>query len=289
LVRRNEKMRSEEEIKGMMKRIDEVVDIKDPENYDKLYSDKDFIYCLDIKAALQWLLGKISTGQERIEIEKEMRDITEIDREEADVDELKKYIEFFGQFRRDFKNRYHDDIYNIVDAFDWVLREESTENFLSDSYMDLEALRKKVSGEVPIHISRTEGKKVIPLRDITPEEKEKLLGTIDHIAKLRERRHENSEKEREIDDEQTIIRAMHLKDISMAKDNKGKKIYPNDTLRYSELNLRLQKDEKYQGSRKKYKKLKNERVRLRIECNRLVDRKAILMGFFLEDDKRVFY
>ncbi len=282
-------MRSEEEIKGMIKRIDEVVDIKDSEKYDKLYSDKDFKYCLDIKAALQWLLRKISTGQEKIKIEKEMRDITELDKEQMDEDEFKKYMEFMDEFGRDFNNRRADDSYHVADAFSWVLGEESTENFISPAYMDLEALRKKVGGETPICIDRTEGKNVIPLREITPEEKERLLGIIDQIAKLRERRYGIIEKEREISNDEQIIRAMHIKDISMAKDNKGKKIYSNERLRYAELALRLQKDEKYQGFEKKYKKLKNEAVRLRIESDRLVDRKAILMGFFLEDEKRGVY
>lgn len=147
-------MRSEEEIKGMIKRIDEVVDIKDSEKYDRLRSDKDFIYCLDIKAALQWILRKISKGQERAEIEREMRDITERDVEGMDEDEFKQYMEFMDEFGRDYKNRGLYETCNVADAFSWALGEESTENFLSN-YMDLEALRKKVGGEAPICVDGT--------------------------------------------------------------------------------------------------------------------------------------
>lgn len=73
----------------------------------------------------------------------------------------------------------------------------------------------------------------------------------------------------------------------MAKDSKGKKIYSNMPLRYAELALRLQKDEKYQGWKKKNRKLRNELRWLRVECDRLVDRKAISTGFYFEDEKRI--
>jgi len=280
-------MRNEEEIREMIKQIDECVDIKDSEKYDRLRSDKDFKYCLDIKAALQWVLRKISLGQERIRIEEEMREILERDIDNMEDDEFKEYIEFVDrEFGRDYKNRDPYETCNVLDAFSWVLREESTENFISSAYMNLEALRKKVKGEEPIYVEKTkEGKKQISSREIASEEREELLEIIDQMAKLKEKIHEIRVKRREIWDKQRVIRAKHMKDISMAKNEKGKPIYRNKDSREAELILRLKKDEEYQRLEEKYRELRGEENRLSIEYNRLVDRKAVLTGVFFEDEK----
>jgi len=280
-------MRNEEEIREMIKQIDECVDIKDSEKYDRLRSDKDFKYCLDIKAALQWVLRKISLGQERIRIEEEMREILERDIDNMEDDEFKEYIEFMDrEFGRDYKNRDPYETCNVLDAFSWVLREESTENFISSAYMNLEDLRKKVKGEEPIYVEKTkEGKKQISSREIASEEREELLEIIDQMAKLKEKIHEIRVKRREIWDKQRVIRAKHMKDISMAKNEKGKPIYRNKDSREAELILRLKKDEEYQRLEEKYRELRGEENRLSIEYNRLVDRKAVLTGVFFEDEK----
>ena len=280
-------MRNEEEIREMIKQIDECVDIKDSEKYDRLRSDKDFKYCLDIKAALQWVLRKISLGQERIRIEEEMREILERDIDNMEDDEFKEYIEFMDrEFGRDYKNRDPYETCNVLDAFSWVLREESTENFISSAYMNLEGLRKKVKGEEPIYVEKTkEGKKQISSREIASEEREELLEIIDQMAKLKEKIHEIRVKRREIWDKQRVIRAKHMKDISMAKNEKEKPIYRNKDSREAELILILKKDEEYQRLEEKYRELRGEENRLSIEYNRLVDRKAVLTGVFFEDEK----
>jgi len=280
-------MRNEEEIREMIKQIDECVDIKDSEKYDRLRSDKDFKYCLDIKAALQWVLRKISLGQERISIEEEMREILERDIDNMEDDEFKEYIEFMDrEFGRDYKNRDPYETCNVLDAFSWVLREESTENFISSAYMNLEGLRKKVKGEEPIYVEKTkEGKKQISSREIASEEREELLEIIDQMAKLKEKIHEIRVKRREIWDKQRVIRAKHMKDISMAKNEKEKPIYRNKDSREAELILILKKDEEYQRLEEKYRELRGEENRLSIEYNRLVDRKAVLTGVFFEDEK----
>lgn len=280
-------MRNEEEIREMIKQIDECVDIKDSEKYDRLRSDKDFKYCLDIKAALQWVLRKISLGQERIRIEEEMREILERDIDNMEDDEFKEYIEFMDrEFGRDYKNRDPYETCNVLDAFSWVLKEESTENFISSAYMNLEDLRKKVKGEEPIYVEKTKGgKKQISSREIASEEREELLEIIDQMAKLKEKIHEIRVKRREIWDKQRVIRAKHMKDISMAKNEKGKPIYRNKDSREAELILRLKKDEEYQRLEEKYRELRGEENRLSIEYNRLVDRKAVLTGVFFEDEK----
>lgn len=279
-------MRSEEEIREMIKQIEGVVDIKDSEKYDRLCSDKDFKYCLDIKAALQWVLRKISTGQERIRIEEEMGDIIELDIDEMEDNEFKEYMEFMDrEFGRAYKNRDPHNTYNVADAFSWALGEESTENFISSEFINLEGLRKKVEGEEPIYVEKTKEEKAISLREIASEEKEELLEIIDQMAKLRERIHEIHEKRGEIWDKQRVIRAKHMKDISLAKNEKGKSIYRNKDSRAAELTLRLKKDEEYQGLEEKYRELRGEEGRLSIEYNRLVDRKAVLTGVFFEDEK----
>ncbi|MCW3138419.1 MAG: hypothetical protein N2V76_08425 [Methanophagales archaeon] len=280
-------MRNEEEIREMIKQIDECVDIKDSEKYDRLRSDKDFKYCLDIKAALQWVLRKISLGQERIRIEEEMKEILEQDIDNMEDDEFKEYIEFMDrEFGRDYKNRDPYETCNVLDAFSWVLREESTENFISSAYMNLEGLRKKVKGEEPIYVEKTkEGKKQISSREIASEEREELLEIIDQMAKFKEKIHEIRVKRREIWDKQRVIRAKHMKDISMAKNEKEKPIYRNKDSREAELILRLKKDEEYQRLEEKYIELRGEENRLSIEYNRLVDRKAVLTGVFFEDEK----
>lgn len=279
-------MRSEEEIWEMIKRIDDIIGIKDLEEYDRLCSDKDFKYCLDIKAALQWVLRKISMGRERIGTEEKMREIMERDIDEMKNDELKEYMKFMDrEFGRDYKDRDPYDTCNVADAFSWALGEESTENFLSSAYMNLEELRKKLKGEEPINVEKTKGEKAIPLREIAPEEKEELLKIIDQMVKIRERIHKISEKRREIRDKQRLIRAKHMKDITMEKNERGKPIYSNQDSRTAEITLRLEKDEEYHELAKKYNELRGEEARLSIVYNRLADRKAILTGVLFEDEK----
>jgi len=130
-----------------------------------------------------------------------------------------------------------------------------------------------------------EGKKQISSREIAFEEREELLEIIDQMAKLKEKIHEIRVKRREIWDKQRVIRAKHMKDISMAKNEKGKPIYRNKDSREAELILRLKKDEEYQRLEEKYRELRGEENRLSIEYNRLVDRKAVLTGVFFEDEK----
>ena len=96
------------------------------------------------------------------------------------------------------------------------------------------------------------------------------------MAKLKEKIHEISEKRREIGDKQRVIRAKHMKDISIAKNEKGKPTYRNKDSRAAELILRLKKDEEYQRLEEKYRELRGEGNRLSSEYNRLVDRKAVL-------------
>ena len=133
-----------------------------------------------------------------------------------------------------------------------------------------------------------EGKKQISSREIASEEREELLEIIDQMAKLKEKIHEIRVKRREIWDKQRVIRAKHMKDISMAKNEKGKPIYRNKDSREAELILRLKKDEEYQRLEEKYRELRGEENRLSIEYNRLVDRKAVLTGVFFEDEKKEY-
>ena len=283
-------MRSEEEIREMIKQIDGVVDIKDSEKYDRLCSDKDFKYCLDIKAALQWVLRKMSTGQERIRIEEEMRDIMERDIDEMEDDEFKEYMEFMDrEFGRAYKNRDPYDTCNVADAFSWALGEESTENFISSAFINLEGLRKKVEGEEPIYVEKTKEEKAISLREIASEEKEELLEIIDQMTKLRERIYEIRKKGGKIRYEKSLIQAKYMKDISLAKDEKGKIIYRNKDSRAAELTLRLKKDGEYQGLDENYGESSDEGNRLSTKYNRLVDRKAVLTGVFFEGEKISVY
>lgn len=294
LIMRNEKMRSEEEIRKMIKQIDEVVDIKDSEKYDRLCSDKDFKYCLDIKANLQWVLKKMSMGQEIIRIEEEMRDIDQyIDKmidEKMKDDELEEYIEFMDrEFFGAYKNRDIYDTCNVSDTFSWALGEESNECFISSAYINLEDLRKKVDGYEPICIERTGEEKTISLKEIDSKEKEELLELIDQMTKLRERIYEIRKKGGKIRYEKSLIQAQYMKDISLAKDEKGKIIYRNKDSRAAELILRLKKDGEYQGLDENYGESSDEENRLSTKYNRLVDRKAVLTGVFFEGEKISVY
>ncbi len=54
-------MRSEEEIRGIIKRINEAVDTDNDEEYDRVCNDKDFAYICNVEDTLFWVLGEIET------------------------------------------------------------------------------------------------------------------------------------------------------------------------------------------------------------------------------------
>ena len=54
-------MRSEEEIRGIIKRINEAVDTDNDEEYVRVCNDKDFAYICNVEDTLFWVLGEIET------------------------------------------------------------------------------------------------------------------------------------------------------------------------------------------------------------------------------------
>lgn len=263
-------LRSAEEIWDIVKRIDKAVD---------KHKDLDYVY--DIKNSLQWVLQKMQaalTEREKTSIESEIKEIMDMTVciDEMAEDDFLKIIDFMDkEFDRDYKDR---DVYstgNIADAFDWVLGKISTENFLS-RYMDLE----KVGSIAP----RRWGYK-----EMNEEEKKELLELVDQMAKLVKKIKDSKEKYREIRwNKMQPIWADIMMDISMARDERGKKIYSNAQMRSAELIRRLRKNKEYQELEERRRVSRNEKGDLIAEYNRLVDHKAILTGLDLEDMKLSF-
>jgi len=114
-------------------------------------------------------LRKISIERERTRIEGEIKEIRDKSGSIDEMDEVdfRKYIEFMDrEFDRSYKDRDPYSTGNIADAFDWVLGEISTEDFLSDRYMDLEKVRS---------IAPRRG----GYKEMNEEEKKELLGILD--------------------------------------------------------------------------------------------------------------
>lgn len=147
-------MRTREELLDMVKRIDVSMD-KDPE------------YFRDVKAAIDWVLRKISAGQETTKIEKELKWIdNEIGRmmdlecenvsEDVVSNTAQRVVDFLAD--NEVEGWYGvwftvegkveglgtGTLYNIADAFGWILGTTSTKIFLSN-YLELARTYKSIS------------------------------------------------------------------------------------------------------------------------------------------------
>jgi len=138
-------LKAEKEIKELEEELSKITGFIADYGIEREVNDKDVSYSCDITDALQWILRKISTGQERIRIEEEIRDIMGRDIDKMGGDEFKEYEKFMdGEFRRDYKDRDPYDTCNVADAFSWALGEISTEHFKSNAYLDTDNLKKIV-------------------------------------------------------------------------------------------------------------------------------------------------
>ncbi len=130
-------MRTKEEITDLMKEIDKIGTVTDKE------------YINNIRAALRYVLKKLSAGQEASKIEDEIRKkmdspFAKLIDGELDVDEIKALTDFMNrEFEGHFKiaipdyNALETATCNVADAWDWVLEKITTKQFSSDSYLKL--------------------------------------------------------------------------------------------------------------------------------------------------------
>lgn len=130
-------LRRKGEIADLINRIDKKLD-------ENACDGECIEYLRDIKNALQWVLKKtsmISTNQERKELGKKMKEISAMSLGLAEMSE-KQFNEFREFMDKEFDRNYNKrDPYvmcNIGEAFDWVLEEISTKEYLSQSYLGLE-------------------------------------------------------------------------------------------------------------------------------------------------------
>lgn len=276
-------LRTEDEIKEMLVLIDKSINVDDPQTANKFSQDADFQYINDFKAVLQWTLQKIAINVDENEISGEICDIIKYP-EERESGEVKTHIDFLDStFNREFKKREPDSILNIYDAFDWITRDISTENFLSD-YLNLDHLKGKISGDVPITIESPKGE-VIPIREFSIQEREKIFDIIDRMTIIQEKIQEIQGKRTLLRDKQRIIHAKYLRKISLEVDMKGKRLYPNKNAIEAEVTTQLSVDNEYQANLAEYRELGNQESNLKIEYNNLSDKKGILMGFTIAHEK----
>lgn len=276
-------LRTDDEIKKMLVLIDKSINVDDPHTASKFSQDTDFQYINDIKTVLQWALKKIAANVDENEISGEIRDIIKYPEEMESV-EVKKHIDFLDSiFNREFKKRKPDSILNIYDAFDWINREISTDNFLSD-YLNLDHIKGKISGDVPITIESSKGE-VIPIREFSTQEKEKIFDIIDRMMMIQGIIQEIRGKRTLLRDEQRIIHAKYLKKISLEVDMKGKRVYPNKNAIEAEVTSQLSVDNEYHANIAEYRELGNQESNLKIEYNSLSDKKGILIGFIIAHEK----
>jgi len=128
-------MRTKEEITDLITEIDKIVEDKE--------------YLGDVKAALRYVLKKLSTGQEASKIEDEIRKqidspfakLIEGQLDEGGIKALADLMnrEFEGHFKiaiPDY-NALETATCNVADACGWVLEEITTKQFRSGSYLIL--------------------------------------------------------------------------------------------------------------------------------------------------------
>jgi len=277
------RLRTEEEIKEMLVLIDKSINIGNPQTAGKYSQDKDFQYICDFKSVLQWALQKIAANEDEKEISEKMRELIKYP-DEMESSECKQHIEFLDStFNREFRKREPDSIVNIYDAFDWINRDISTEIFLSD-YLNLDHLKRKISGEVPITIEKSEGE-ALSIREFSIIEREKIFEIIDHMSMIQGKIRKIREKRTQLRDKQKIIHAKYFKTISLEVDPKGKRVYPNKNAIEAEVTTQLSVDNEYQANVAEYRELGKQEIELKIEYNNLSDKKGILMGFIFAHEK----
>ena len=130
-------LRSRGEIADLINRIDKRLD-------ENTCDGECIEYLCDIKSALQWVLKKtsmISIDQERKELGKKMKEISamSLGLDEMSEKQFNEFREFMDkEFDRNHNKRDPYVMCNIGEAFDWVLEEISTKEYLSQSYLGLE-------------------------------------------------------------------------------------------------------------------------------------------------------
>jgi beta-N-acetylglucosaminidase len=112
---------------------------------------------------------------------------------------------------------------------------------------------------------------------LNPETKSELLSIIDKLAELEKRRNEVKEQQYQVRDRINVIRAKNLVEISFAKDNKEKPIYPSEQVREAALIIALDKDMEFRSLREKLRASENKLQEILIEHGRLSNRKTLLM------------
>ena len=280
-----------QEITELKERLDVVLDNSESIDHTRLRGDRDYIYCLDVRGVLDWLNKQILDPKDVKKTEEFMEKLLREDMEEKSDEDIQNRFEFLNkELIGDLGNRnYFDLSYNVCDIFSWALLEESTEDFVSENFMNLERLQRKMTGQEPTTVASTKTADGLVLRDLSDDERENLFEIIDEIAGIRESLQELKEERRDLHSEMNLIQARQMSDIASAKDEKGKRKYPNKEARRAELSLKLRNDEEYQKLSHESKSLHRRESRLEIKHDTLVDKKAILTGVIFDREKINWY
>jgi len=110
------------------------------------------------------------------------------------------------------------------------------------------------------------------------EIKNELLGIIDKIAELEIKQNEIRDRGIEIRDQLNVIRSKHFVEITLATNDKGKPLYPNERVRQSALTIAMDVDAKCKDLVTRLRTTDKELQEIVIEIGRLSSRKVLLMG-----------
>jgi hypothetical protein len=103
------------------------------------------------------------------------------------------------------------------------------------------------------------------------------MALLDQIAELQRRKLSVEKQKQKLRDRIHIIRAKLTIEIGTAKDNKGKPVYSNESLRDAALTLKLEEHSEYSTLRDQLRRHDGEVSDIVIEYNKLVDQKYLLM------------
>lgn len=113
--------------------------------------------------------------------------------------------------------------------------------------------------------------------NIEAETRNELLELVDKIAEYQKKINEVRLKARKQHEKFDLPRARYIRKIWMAKNEKGKPLYPNETARQAELLLKLREDPECVALTKERDKLIEQLDEYEVKYVRLVNRKEVLM------------
>lgn len=284
----DQKTRNIDEITQMTELLKKSLDYGKISNLDPLRYDVDFNYCLDILAILNQYLLENQDGRSIGDIISEIKGVNKrLNAFDEGIVSEKYRIKLDEMYHRNYQYRNAESSLCIADLYEWLSKKVSTEDFII-SYLPIERLSEKRQGIKPIEWENGVNENMA-LKQITENEKKELYDIIEKLSKI----HRDIQKLKKIREsilkKILSIRAKRFKEISLEKNERGTRKYPNRSAIIAELTIQLEDESEYQNLIKQYAEIKDQEISKIIEYNQNIDKKSVLMGILLDNEKLKMY